>query len=90
MYAIVDGEIGVEINGTHVQTFGPGQIVGEMGIIDPTHPPRTATVRALNDARLVPIDEEEFKRLVERVLFFALRGCSESSPNARVIPRSCC
>lgn len=72
VYSVIEGEIEVEIDGTVVGTLGPGQIVGEMGIIEGNQTPRTATVRAVTESRLVPIDEDEFKRLVERVPHFAL------------------
>lgn len=73
MYAVVEGELEVEVNGRIVATIGPGQIVGEMALIDRHEKPRTATVRALTDARVVSVDEDEFLRLVHRTPFFALQ-----------------
>ena len=73
MYAVVDGELEVEVNGHTVATIGPGQIVGEMALIDRHETPRTATVRALTDAKVVSVDEDEFLRLVHRTPFFALQ-----------------
>ena len=43
-FIVVDGTADVEINGRCVATVGPGEAVGEMGLLD--HLPRSATVTA--------------------------------------------
>lgn len=73
MYAIVDGEVEVSVNGTAVGTIGPGQVVGEMALIDRHEKERTATVTATVDSVVVPVDDDEFLRLVHRTPFFALQ-----------------
>jgi CRP/FNR family transcriptional regulator, cyclic AMP receptor protein len=71
MYAIIEGQFQVEVNERPVSTLGAGEVVGEMAIIDREQKQRSATVRAVTDSRVVAIDEDEFKRLVHRVPFFA-------------------
>ena len=73
MYAVVEGSLEVEVNGAVVGTIGPGQVVGEMALIDRNRPPRTATVRAVVDSKVVPVDEDQFQRFVHRTPFFALQ-----------------
>jgi CRP-like cAMP-binding protein len=71
MYVVQDGELEVVYNGTVLETVGPGGIVGEMSLID--HSPRSASVIAKSDCRVVPIDEEKFLSYVHRTPFFALQ-----------------
>jgi CRP-like cAMP-binding protein len=71
MYAVVEGELEVLLNGKVIETCGPGGIVGEMAIIDSK--PRSATVKARTDCKLVPIDEKRFTFMVQQTPFFALQ-----------------
>jgi CRP-like cAMP-binding protein len=71
MYVIQEGELEVSVNGAVIDRLGPGHLFGEMALID--HSPRTATVRATTDCRLVPIDEARFMNHVHRTPFFALQ-----------------
>lgn len=57
-------------NGKVIDSHGPGGMFGEMAIID--HSPRSATVVAKTDCRLVPLDEDRFMAHVHRTPFFAL------------------
>ena len=54
-----------------VETIGPGGIFGEMAIIDKS--PRSATVVARSDCRLVALDETKFMQHVHRTPFFAIQ-----------------
>ena len=64
-FVIVDGEAGVYIGGRQVNTLGPGEIVGEMSLID--HNPRTADVRALEPMKLLAFDPKAFRRLLDEM-----------------------
>jgi EAL domain-containing protein (putative c-di-GMP-specific phosphodiesterase class I) len=67
-YIIEEGrvEILVERAGSEQQqvgTRGPGAMIGEMAIIDKA--PRTATVKAIEDCKLLEISQEDFSRRLE-------------------------
>ncbi|OOZ37259.1 EAL domain-containing protein [Solemya elarraichensis gill symbiont] len=67
-YIIEKGEIVISSctsNGTEVQLaiLGPGNLVGEMAIIDGG--PRTATASVVEDAELIVIPPEHFARLID-------------------------
>ncbi len=67
-YIIEDGlvEIFIERAGGKTQrvgTRGPGSIIGEMAIVDDA--PRTATVRAIKDCKMLEISRDDFSRRLE-------------------------
>lgn len=64
-YVIVDGQAGVYISGEHKATLGPGEMVGEMALID--HRPRSATVKALTPMKLLAFDAKRFKTLLDEM-----------------------
>jgi serine phosphatase RsbU (regulator of sigma subunit) len=65
-YVIVAGtlEVITFVNGAEhrLDAYSPGQLVGEMALIDRS--PRSASVRALEDAELVVLGEAAFKALI--------------------------
>jgi CRP-like cAMP-binding protein len=71
MYVVQDGEVEVVANDRIIDRHGPGGVFGEMALID--HSPRSATVRAATDCRVVPIDENRFMQHVHRTPFFAVQ-----------------
>lgn len=71
MYVIQDGEVEVLVDEKVLDSLGPGGVFGEMALIDKS--PRTATVRARSDCRVVPIDEARFMNHVHRTPFFAIQ-----------------
>jgi CRP-like cAMP-binding protein len=70
MYVIIDGEVEILVGNKSLETIGPGDLLGEMALID-AHA-RSATAVAKSDARLAPIDEQHFLFMVEQTPFFAL------------------
>ena len=70
MYVILDGEVEVGMRGRLVEVLGPGEIVGEMALIDAS--PRSASVVAKSACRLAPVDERRFLRMISDTPFFAL------------------
>jgi CRP-like cAMP-binding protein len=64
-YVIVEGTAAVEVGGDVINTVGPGELVGEMSLID--HRPRTATVRATTPMRLLAFDATRFRRLLDEM-----------------------
>lgn len=70
-FVLVEGRAEVLVNGRAVEQAEPGALLGEMGLID--EQPRSASVRAVTDCRLVAIDERRFTFLVQQHPFFALQ-----------------
>ena len=64
-YVILEGRAGVYVNGAQIAEVGPGELVGEMALID--HRPRIATVRALTPMRLLSFDAHQFRRLLDEM-----------------------
>ena len=67
-YLIEEGRVEVlieKIDGAveHLATRGPGTIIGEMAIVDDA--PRVATVKAVEDCKLLEISREEFNRRLD-------------------------
>lgn len=71
MFVIIEGTVDVFVGGHHLMTLGPGEIVGEMALVDEEHV-RHADVRATTDVKLVPIDRKHFEFLVHNHPSFAL------------------
>jgi MFS family permease len=74
-YAIADGTVEVSRNDVFINTLGRGDGFGEIALVHDV--PRTATVRALIDTRLIVIDREPF--------LVALTGHAPTSEKAQRI-----
>jgi CRP-like cAMP-binding protein len=61
-YAIVDGTVDVDVGGRVIATEGAGSCFGEIALLDDV--PRTATVTANTDVRLLALDRDDFLRAV--------------------------
>ena len=59
--AIEEGTARVERDGEHVADLGPGDVVGEMGVLERSQ--RNATVRATSPMLLVTLTSWDIKRL---------------------------
>jgi CRP-like cAMP-binding protein len=70
MYVVLDGELEIRAGGKFVEVARPGDVVGEMALIDTKA--RSASVVAKTDCRLVPINEKRFLVLVHETPVFAL------------------
>jgi signal transduction histidine kinase len=71
MYVVVEGELQVtkSSDGREVvlSTVGPGEVQGELALLDET--PRTATVTALTEARLIEVPASAFRQLLDEPSF---------------------
>jgi len=70
MYAILDGEVEIFIDGKLLDTTGVGGIVGEMALIDAS--PRRGTAIAKTECKLVPVDQKRFTFLVQQTPQFSI------------------
>ncbi|NUM48878.1 MAG: cyclic nucleotide-binding domain-containing protein [Anaerolineales bacterium] len=71
MYVVQEGELEVYYRNKVIETIGPGGLVGEMALVDQS--PRSATVIAKTDCKLVCLDETGFKIHVSHTPFFAVQ-----------------
>lgn len=62
-YVVVSGAVDVVRNGQKVATLGPGEMVGEMSLLDGE--PRSADVVAAEDSTVLYISRREFGGLLE-------------------------
>ena len=60
-YAVMAGTVGIERGGVEVDTMAEGDFFGEIALRDAG--PRTATVTALTDCRLLRISNEDLEAL---------------------------
>jgi len=65
MYVVIEGEVDISLHGRLLATALPGEIVGEMALIDSEI--RSATVVAKTDCLLALIDQSSFESLIEHV-----------------------
>lgn len=70
MYVVVEGTIDIYVGEKLIDISGPGDLVGEMSLIDSST--RSASAVARNEARLARVDENEFLAMVVDTPFFAL------------------
>lgn len=70
MYVILEGEVDIILNEKVIATFKPGDLVGEMALID--HSPRSASAFARTDCKVVPVDMDSFLYLVQHTPHFAV------------------
>ena len=64
-YLILDGQAAVRRNGKKVAMLGPGQYFGELSLLDKG--PRSATVVADTDMRLLVLGQREFNGTLDEV-----------------------
>ena len=69
MYVVLSGELEISIRGRSVERVGPGGVVGELALIE--NAPRTATVTATADTKVVAVATRRFEFLVQQTPYFA-------------------
>ena len=68
MFSILEGTVEIRTKDKTVYTAGPGEILGEMSLID--NKPRSATAVAKSQCRLALIDEKRFDFLIQQTPMF--------------------
>lgn len=61
MFVILDGQAEVERDGKVLKRLGPGDVIGELSLIDGL--PRSANVRAVTDLRVLELAGDDFRSL---------------------------
>ena len=70
MYVVLEGNVDIRVGNKTLDVAGPGEIFGEMALVDSCA--RSATAIAKDDCTLAPVDEIQFLRMIERTPLFAL------------------
>ncbi len=70
MYVVMEGEVSISLHDKVLATALPGEIVGEMALINSAI--RSATVTAKTDCLLALIDQASFESLIRHVPEFTL------------------
>lgn len=70
MYVVLEGEVDIVHNEKVINRVGPGEILGEMALID--NSPRSATARVSLPSILVLVNRFDFTFYVQHSPFFAL------------------
>lgn len=81
MYVLLKGEVEVSLNQKVFETLVPGELLGEMALID--HSPRSANAVAKTDCVLVPITERRFLFLIQETPYFAVHVMSVMAKRLR-------
>lgn len=63
LYVIVEGRVSVSSEGHELAQLGPGEAVGEMAVLDTQ--PRSATVTAIEQTRVLAMGREEFLEVLQ-------------------------
>ena len=63
-YLLLDGRVGIEVDGKKVSEISEMEIFGEMSLI--LKKPRTASIRVLKPSIVLPIDEKILADLLEK------------------------
>ena len=85
MYVLIDGSADILVGDTVVEHAAPGALLGEMALID--EGPRTATVVAVTDCRLISINVQQFHSLIQKAPPFATKVMRVMADRLRVMDR---
>lgn len=70
-YVVRRGSVSLRSGDTEVGVLSEGEILGELALVDGA--PRSLTAVAATDAKLVPLDQAQFTRVVQYNPLFALK-----------------
>ena len=71
MYVVQEGRVEIRVGEEVVETLGPGEIFGELALIDDQ--PRSATAVAVTASRVAAVPEARFHFMVQQTPRFALQ-----------------
>ncbi len=81
LYAVLDGEVELKLQGVTVNKIGKDEIFGEMALVD--NAPRSATAHAIADCKLAIVGKERFEYLVQQTPNFATQVMSVMAERLR-------
>ena len=81
LFVIVEGETEVTIGGKKKATLGPGEFFGEIALLDGG--PRTATVTAITDVKLLGLTEWVFRGLMQEHPSIAIKTLQQMAGRLR-------
>lgn len=64
VYVVKSGKLEIFDGPFTYETVGPGDLIGEMALIDEA--PRSASIRAVTECEIIPIDAKRFVTMIER------------------------
>ncbi|MCG8325766.1 MAG: Crp/Fnr family transcriptional regulator [Thiotrichales bacterium] len=70
MYVLVEGSVDISVADKVMLTAGPGEIIGEMALIESN--PRSARAVAASDCSLISVDRKRFAELVQQTPRFSI------------------
>lgn len=85
-FVILEGSVIVKRNARKVATLGPGEVVGELALLD--HGPRTATAICDGDCSLFVIEQRHFRGVIEHHPSVAMKLLTELAERIRELDRS--
>jgi CRP-like cAMP-binding protein len=71
MYVVIEGEVDIMVKDVVVDQLSPGDIFGEMALIDDS--PRSGGARARTECKVVPVNQYNFTHYVQHSPFFAIQ-----------------
>jgi CRP/FNR family cyclic AMP-dependent transcriptional regulator len=84
-FIIVDGEATARRNGKKIATLGPGDMVGELSLLD--RGPRTATVTTDTETTVLVLDQRGFSGVLDEVPALAHKMMAALAARVRELDR---
>lgn len=84
-FVVLEGTVTVKRNNRKVASLGPGDIVGELSLLD--HGPRTATAVCETDCELLVLDQRHFRGVLEQVPTLASKILASLAGRIRELDR---
>jgi CRP/FNR family cyclic AMP-dependent transcriptional regulator len=85
-FVILEGTATVKRNGRKIATLGPGAPVGELSLLD--HGPRTASVTADSDMKVLVLAQRQFSALIAEVPSIASKMLAILAGRVRELDRA--
>lgn len=84
-FVVLEGSVTVKRNNRKIATLGPGDVVGELSLLD--HGPRTATAVCETDCELLVLDQRHFRGVLEQVPTLATKILASLAGRIRELDR---